>query len=173
MKYLFSLLVIALVAFPAIASAHCPLCTAGAGVLAIVAARVGVATSVVGILIGAFAVALALWIAPMLKRRFISYQREVLALIIYLGTIIPIAPLIREYAPLYISIGGEYGTLLHNTYTINLFLAGVLVGTFIMIISPKLSRALTRWRGAGIAYQGLGITFGLLIGTSLIAQFLL
>jgi hypothetical protein len=157
---------------PKAAFAHCPLCTVGAGALAVLATSLGVSSVVVGIMIGAFSLALGLWIAPMVKKQFVPYQKHILTLLIFLGTVIPIMPLIRDYGPFYISLSGEYGTLLHNTYTINLFILGVVIGAVIMLISPYISKALTRIRGQQIPYQGIAITLALLIVASIIVQML-
>ncbi len=154
------------------ALAHCPLCTAGAGALAILAASLGVSSVIVGILIGAFALALALWLPQLVKKQYVRYQNQILALLIFIGTIVPIMPLVQDYGPLYISLGGEYGTPWHNTYTINLFLFGSLLGALIVFVSPYLSRLLTKRRSKQLPYQGVTITLGLLVIASLIAQWI-
>lgn len=169
-KTLASVLVGLALFFPKAASAHCPLCTVGAGALAVFAASLGVSSVVVGILIGAFALALALWLAPLIKKQYIPYQKQLLATVIFLGTIIPIMPFIQDYGPLYLSLGGEYGTPWHNTYTVNLFLFGSALGAVIMLISPMLSRGVTKLRGKQIPYQGILITLVTLIVASTIAQ---
>lgn len=167
-KILFTIPVLALV--PKAALAHCPLCTAGAGALAVLAASLGVSSVVVGILIGAFALALSLWLAPMIKKQYVPYQKEILTTLIFLGTVIPIMPLVRDYGPLYLSLSGEYGTLLHNTYTINLYILGVVLGGIVMLVAPYLSKLVTRARGKQIPYQGISITLLLLVIASIIAQ---
>ena len=154
------------------ASAHCPLCTAGAGALAVAAASLGVSSVVVGILIGAFALALALWLPRLVRKQYVKYQNQILAFLIFVGTIIPIMPFIKDYGPLYISLGGEYGTPWHNTYTINLFLFGSILGALIVFGTPYLSRLITKLRGRQLPYQGVVLTLILLIGVSLIAQWI-
>jgi len=171
MKRTLSSVVIAfLVLVSKTASAHCPLCTVGAGALAVLAASLGVSSVVVGILIGAFALALALWLPSLIKKQYIPRQKEILVVLIFLGTLLPIMPLIRDFGPLYVSLGGEYGSLWHNTYTIDLFLFGAVVGTILMFISPAISKWVARLRGSQIPYQGIIITFVLLIVASTIAQ---
>lgn len=157
---------------PAQALAHCPLCTAGAGALAVLAAYLGVSTFTVGVLIGAFALALSLWIAGMPKKEYFRYQRPILAIVIFLGTVLPIMPLVQDYAPLYVSLWGKYGNLLNRTYAVNLYLAGVPLGMLVLWLSPSISRMLTRVRGRQLPYQGLGITFLLLIVIGVIVQLL-
>ena len=169
-KVIFSFVLGLALVFSKTASAHCPLCVAGAGALAVLATSLGVSSVVVGILIGAFALALGLWLAPLVKKQYIRYQRQILTLVIFLGTIIPIMPFIKDYGPLYISLGGEYGTPWHNTYTIDLFLFGVAVGTILMLVAPSISNLLTKLFKRRIPYQGIAVTFSLLIIASVIAQ---
>ena len=163
------LLVSSLLIFvPKVASAHCPLCTAGAGALAILAAYLGVSSIVVGILIGAFALALSLWIAKSIKKEYIPYQKQILIILIFLGTVIPIMPLVRDYGPLYVSFIGEYGI----TYTINLYVFGVILGSIIMLFSPLVSKLITKLRDKHIPFQGVTITITLLVLISVIVQLL-
>lgn len=166
------LLLVGILLLPATTQAHCPLCTAGAGALAILAASLGVSTPTVGVFIGAFALALALWFPKLIKKKYFPQQDFVVATIIFLSTIIPLIPLIREYRPLYISLVGEYGSLLHNTYTINIFLVGAVVGAFLLYVSPRVSKKMTEVRGRTASYQGLSITFGLLIIVGVVFQLL-
>ena len=169
-RIMLSLIVVLVLIIPKTASAHCPLCVAGAGALAVLATSLGVSSVVVGILIGAFALALGLWLAPLVKKQYISRQRQILTLIIFLGTIIPIMPFIKDYGPLYISLGGEYGTPWHNTYTVDLFLFGTAVGAILMLVAPSVSNLLTGWLKRRVPYQGIIITFILLVIASVIAQ---
>ncbi|OGG62461.1 hypothetical protein A3C21_01545 [Candidatus Kaiserbacteria bacterium RIFCSPHIGHO2_02_FULL_59_21] len=155
---------------PKTALAHCPLCTVGAGALALFAAYLGVSTVVVGVLVGAFALALALWLAPMVKKEYVPYQKPLIATLVFLSTVLPVMPLIREYGPLYVSLGGEYGTIFHNTYTVNLFVLGAALGAALVALAPVFSRALTRVRGGQMPYQGMALTLGLLIAASVIIQ---
>jgi len=153
---------------PKVAFAHCPLCTAGAGVLAVLAASLGVSSVVVGVFIGAFSLALGLWISKAIKKQYISFQKQILTILIFLGTVIPIMPFIEHYAPLYIPFIGEYGT----TYTINLYILGVIIGASIMFIAPYISAFITKLRSKQIPFQGITITISLLVITSIMIQFL-
>ncbi|MDP2651491.1 MAG: hypothetical protein Q8O98_02795 [bacterium] len=156
---------------PAYAQAHCPLCTVGAGALAVLAASLGVSTASVGVFIGAFSLALGLWVAKLVKKKYFKQQDALLTLAIFLSTIIPIMPLIKEYRPLYIKLFGSYGTLFHNTYAFNLYLTGAAVGAVILWLSPYLSKALTKARrGETLPYQGLGVTFVLIIIAAIVFQ---
>ncbi|MFA4831195.1 MAG: hypothetical protein WC862_05275 [Patescibacteria group bacterium] len=157
---------------PSAAKAHCPLCTAGAGALAVGAAYIGVNTAVVGALIGAFALALSLWVARIVKKQYIRYQRPILIIMVFLSTIIPLMPLIREYRSINLYLFGSYGSLLNRTYMFNLFIVGVIIGAIIMYLAPFVSAFIAQKRGGKmIPYQGIGLTFALLILVSLFIQF--
>tara|TARA_B100000609_G_C16998528_1_gene322417 strand:+ start:95 stop:601 length:507 start_codon:yes stop_codon:yes gene_type:complete len=165
-KYFLTLPILALI--PKVASAHCPLCTAGAGALAVLAASLGVSSVVVGVFIGAFSLALGMWISGTVKKEYIRFQKQMLSVVIFLGTAIPIMPFIEHYAPLYVPFVGEYGT----TYTINLYILGVIIGSILMFVAPYISTLITRLRGRQIPFQGITITGLLLVVTSVIIQLL-
>ncbi len=173
MKKLYLLSIPLSLLLPKIILAHCPLCTAGAGVLAIFAAYLGISSVSVGMMIGAFGIALGMWLARLPKKEYIPYQKPIFTILVFLSTVIPIMPLIKHYAPFYISLWGDYGTLFHNTYTIDLFLSGVPLGVILVWVAPYLSGWLTKMRdGKQLPYQGVGLTFVLLIIVSIIIQFL-
>lgn len=166
------ILTIAALAVPSAAFAHCPLCVAGTGALAVFAASIGVPTSVIGVFVGALALALGLWISRMVKKKYIRHQNALLAAVIFLTTIIPIMPFVNEYRSFSLFIVGDYGSLLNRTYLINNFLLGAIVGGILLLIAPWVSQRLTELRkGKMLPYQGLGITFGLLIAAALLFQF--
>jgi len=145
------------------ALAHCPLCTAGAGLAAIGASWLGIGTAPVGVFVGAFSIALGLWIARALPKRYVSYQRTVLVALSFVTTVFPLIPILREYIPIYISVAGGYGTLLNRTYLIPAILAGAIVGGGLTLAAPHVSRWLTSVRnGRAFPYQGVAITFTLL-----------
>lgn len=165
------ILVLVVLGIPALALAHCPLCTAGAGLAAIGAQWLGVGTAPIGIFIGAFAVAIGLWMSKLLKKEYVSYQKTILVLGSFALTVLPLLPLMPGLLPLYISLGGEYGSIMNRTYTINLFLLGSLVGGILLGISPQISRKITEMRGGKlIPFQGLALTFILLLGVALVLE---
>lgn len=157
-QYIFASALLLLALFPKIALAHCPLCVAATGGLALLAASLGLSSAVVGIVSGAFALAMGLWFARLIKRKRVPFQDGLVALFVYLTTVLPIMPLAKEYKPLFVSFIGEYGT----TYPINLFLFGALLGAAVVLIAPPLSRMLTRVTGKHIDFQQL-ITIGILL----------
>lgn len=169
MRKKFAVFIIAAPAIlPKAALAHCPLCTIGAGALAVLAASLGVSSVVVGVLIGAFALALSFWISGAVKKHYVPYQKYILTALIFLGTVVPIMPLIEHYAPFYVPFIGEYGT----TYTVNLYILGVVIGAFIMLFAPFASRTITGIRGRQIPFQGMTIAITMLVTASVIIQML-
>jgi hypothetical protein len=171
-RYLFIGLAIPLLSDTA--QAHCPLCTAGAGAAAAGAAWIGVSSMVIGILLGAFGLALGLWLGGLIKRSYVKYQRWLIGIFSFLTTVLPLQPVLKEYTSIYLSLTGEYGSLLNRTYLIDYFLVGSLLGAGIVIAAPYLSSYLTQTRqGKMLPYQGVSITFGLLLIASLASQFLL
>jgi len=160
-------------ALPKLSLAHCPLCTVGAGFLAVLAASLGVKSLVVAILLGAFSLALALWLAKKVKKQYFRGQFWLLTVLIFVLTALPLAPLLQEYGPLYLNLAGEYGSPLHNTYTINLYYLGVLIGAALLFGAPWLSRGISKVRrGRRWPFQSLSVSLGLLVLTSLLIQFL-
>jgi len=152
-----------------LASAHCPLCTVGAGAAAGAAVWLGVSKIVVALFVGAFAMSMGMWFAKLPKKRHIPFQRTLIILGIFLTTVFPLLPVFSTIGPLYLSFAGEYG----KTYAVNYALAGSFLGGIITFISPGLNVKIKEKRGGkGIPFQGILITFGLLIITALIIQFI-
>ena len=85
-------------------------------------------------------------------------------------TVLPVAPLIREYKPLYVALVGNYGTLLHTTYTMDLFIVGAVIGAGVIWAVPYISKGLTRITGTTIPFQGMTLTLILLVIVSLLVQ---
>ncbi len=152
--------------------AHCPLCTGGAGAAAVAAAYFGVKYGALGVFLGAFAIALSLWFAHKLPKKF-KFQPQVVFWAIYLSTVIPFYFMFKgDYTSKYVSISGDYGSILNRTYLIDLYLIGLVVGSLIVYFAPKLSAAVTKERsGKSIKFQGLLINFSLLLIAALILQY--
>ena len=147
--------------------AHCPLCTAGAAVAIGGAAWLGVNKVVLGLFVGAFAVSMGWWFGKAIKKKYVPFQRTLLILLSFLLTVIPLLPLINFHRPLFLSFIGDYG----KTYAVNLSLISSLFGGFIVTISPRLSKGITRLRkGKHINYQAMLTTFFLLIVFAIILQ---
>lgn len=159
---------------PSIASAHCPLCTAGAGLAAIIAIKFGISAMSVGVFIGAFAVAIGLWIARGVKKQFVPRQATVLAIISFLLTVLPLRAILSQYRSVYISMSGDYGSWLNRTYLIDIFLAGSILGAILLAVAPALSRWVSARRGGKRwPYQGMSIIAVLLILTAILIELLI
>lgn len=153
--------------------AHCPLCTGGAAAAAGAAALLGVKYGAIGVFLGAFAAAMGFWLPRLIKKRYIPHQRRVVFWVVYLSTLLPLIPFTRDYSSVYISWFGDYGSIGNRTYLINWFIVGAVLGSLIVWVSPAISTNITEWRkGKSIRFQGLGITFALLIITAVFFQVL-
>jgi len=169
MKILLIALLILLLPIKAVL-AHCPLCTIGAGGATLLAIYLGISVAPVGVFIGAFALAIGLWSAKLLKKQYIPQQANIIGALSFLSIVIPVMPLMKDYSSLYVPWIGNYG----STYLINKFLLGAVIGAFLLFISPYISRKIINLRdGKMIPYQGIAITFVLLSITSIILEFAL
>lgn len=164
------------------ASAHCPLCVVGAAAAATGAKLLGMTNLALGVLLGGFAMAMGLWTNNLIwnfaRRRKWSVSTKVKKIVssffitaVSIATIIPMALRFPVNKGLYIFIIGGYGSILNRTYVINEFLITTLIGAGIIIASPYISSWIRKLReGRMIPYQGMIITFFLLIITSVIFQ---
>ena len=151
-------------------SAHCPLCTIGAGAAGVGAIWLGVSKVVVALFIGAFAMSMGMWFSKLIKKKYIPFQKTLIVAIIFLTTLIPLMPLFKAVGPLYLSFIGDYGT----TYAINYSLVSGLFGGAIVFFSPLISKKITKIRrGKTFPYQGVTLTLFLLIITGGIIQVLI
>ncbi|MDP2641249.1 MAG: hypothetical protein Q8P39_01760 [Candidatus Yanofskybacteria bacterium] len=163
-----------LAAVPLNAWAHCPLCTAGAAAAGGIAVWMGVSMPVIGMFLGAAAFSMGWWISRGIKRRFVPFQIPLIIAGTFASVILPLIPLFQKYGSVYIAIVGAYGTLLHNVYLVNLFLLGSGVGAALVLVSPYISKGITFLRkGKAMPYQGLMITFFLLLAVALITEAIL
>lgn len=155
-------------------SAHCPLCTAGAAVAAGGAIWLGISKVVVSMFIGAFAMSMGMWFSRSLKKKYIPLQNFLLISSIFLATILPILPILNELHPIYISLFGGYGTLFNRTYLLNGSLFGSLLGGLIIFVSPKINLKLKKRKGGyGVPFQGIMISFTLLLISAIILEVIL
>lgn len=160
-------LILGILLIPKFVLAHCPLCTVGAGFLALGAAWLGINPMSIGVFIGAFSVALGFWIGRILPQK-VPYQTWMLAVISFLTTILPLMALLPTYSSIYISWGGEYGSLLNRTYAANSFLLGSVLGSILLLTSPSISKAVRKVYK--FPFQGIVITFFLLLVAALIIE---
>ncbi len=153
------------------ALAHCPLCTAGAAAAAGGALWLGVDKAVVGLFLGAFAVSTGWWISRLIKKQYIPFQKHAIIIGSFVLTMLPIFPFITQVYPLYLSWGGDYGTLFNRTYVINLPLFTSLFGGILVSMTPWLSKKISNMRkGKTFPFQGILLTFTLLVATGITLQ---
>jgi|Deesub1362A_J573_1020465.scaffolds.fasta_scaffold00340_39 hypothetical protein len=146
------------------AQAHCPLCTIGAAAAAGGAAWFGISPVVIGLFIGAFAVSMGWWISRLIKKRYVPLQRLLIISLSFATTVLPLFPVMRDVYPVYISLTGDYGSLLNRTYLLNLFLVGSIIGGVIVSLTPWLSSKITMLRkGRTFPFQGVILTMLLLV----------
>ena len=159
--------------YPAVALAHCPLCTAGAGLVAVGAYWVGAKAITIGVLLGTFATAMSIWLARLIKRQFIPHQKIIIAVSSWVFTLVPLRMLFSDYVSWYVSWFGNYGSIFNRTYTLNLFWVGAAVGTILTVMAPAASRYLTKLRsGQHFSFQGLTVNLILAAFAALIVQLL-
>lgn len=177
MKKSFLFLGLLILIRPQLALAHCPLCTIGAGGAALMATWLGVSTLSIGLFIGAFALAMGLWMLRLIQKKWPAIPgmlKLILALCIFLLTIVPIMPLMPGYNTISIFWMGGYGSLLNRTYLMNSFLIGSGIGAFILYLTPFLSQKITQWRHKKqIPFQGMLLIFILLLLTAISFEILL
>ena len=148
-------------------SAHCPLCTIGAGAAAGAAVWLGVSKVAVALFIGGFAMSMGMWFSKIPKKKYIPFQKTLIILAIFLTTVLPLSPIFKAVGPLYLSFIGDYGT----TYAINYSLISSLFGGWVVLASPKLSKKISSMRkGKIIPFQGVMLTLSLLIISGAIIQ---
>lgn len=141
-------------------SAHCPLCTIGAGAAAGAAVWLGISKVVVGLLIGGFSMSMGLWMSRIIKKQYFKFQKPLIVIGVFLLTFLPLLPIFNAVGPLHFSFIGEYG----KTFAVNYSLFSGLFGGFVVFASPKLSRQITKKRnGKIIPFQGVLLTLILLI----------
>jgi len=151
-------------------SAHCPLCTVGAGAVAAGAVWLGVSKVVVALFIGAFAMSMGMWFSRVIenKKRFIPFQNSLIIIGVFLLTILPLISIVKAIGPLYLPFIGDFGT----TYAVNYSLGSGLFGGIITFASPKINKKIKeKINEKGIPFQGILITFFLLGITAVIIQF--
>ena len=150
-------------------SAHCPLCTAGAGAAAGIATYLGIDFAVIGILIGGFSYALGSWTSKWVRKKFKEFhefQDPIVTALMFLSIVIPGYFWMPEATPFTLWMIGEYGT----TISINNFLTGSLAGGLIVHSSPTLSKKISEKREETLPFQGMTLTITLLLIAAIIAQ---
>lgn len=154
---------------PSVSYAHCPLCTAGAGILAVVAASLGVPALIIATLLGGFAMALGLWVAKLVKKKYFRFQDYVLAGLVYVTTVAPLWPILKEYKTLYAPFLGfdKYA----DKIPVDVYTVGVILGALILLATPRVSAWVSTFaKKQLIPFQGILITLFLLVAIPFIAN---
>jgi hypothetical protein len=151
-------LILASVLVPA-ASAHCPLCTAGAAAGVGVARAFGVDDGIVGLWLGAFVAASALWVDRLLNKRGVRYplQGVLLVAISLLALAIPLyyAGVITDTGVI-ASMPGYHSLLGLEALGLDRLFSGLVLGTVLVTGVFALSDAITARRGKRLFdYQGM------------------
>ena len=147
--------------------AHCPLCVVGAGAAGAAAMWLGVSKVVVALFLGAFAMAMGMWFARIIKKKYIPLQNFLIVALIFFTTVLPLMPLFKALGPLYLSFIGDYGT----TYVFNYSLASSFLGGIIVLSTPSISKAITKKRNyKTFPFQGTLLTLILLIIVGVLIQ---
>lgn len=153
-------------------SAHCPLCTAGAGAAAAGASWLGVSNIVIGLFIGAFAVSIGMWFGRIIPKQYLPFQKTLIVALSFLLTVLPILYLISMVHPFQVSLFGEYGSLFNRIYMVDLSLMGSILGGALVFISPSISKQISKLnKGKTIPFQGIIITLASLLVAGAIIQF--
>ncbi|PJE81904.1 hypothetical protein COU58_00250 [Candidatus Pacearchaeota archaeon CG10_big_fil_rev_8_21_14_0_10_32_42] len=151
-------------------SAHCPLCTIGAGAAATGAVWLGVGKVVVALFVGGFSMSMGLWMSKVVKKDYFEFQKPLIVVGVFLLTLLPLLPIFSAVGPLYLFFMGEYGT----TYAFNYSIFSGLFGGLLVFASPILSKTITKKRKEKtIPFQGTALTLVLLILFGTILQFAL
>ena len=154
------------------ASAHCPLCTITAGAAAAGGVYLGVNKLIIGLLIGAFAMSMGMWFARIVKKKYIPFQKTLIIAIIFFITVLPLLPIFSKVTGFSVDLFGDYGTLFNRTYVVDQSLLISLLGGLIVFISPTLNKKIKEKTNKSIPFQGIILTFLVLIIASLIIQFI-
>ncbi len=149
------------------ALAHCPLCTIGAVGAAVLAAYLGISAAPVGVFVGAFGLAVGLWTAKLIRRKFFRGQDNAVGVVSFASVVLPVMPLMDQYGALYLPWIGEYG----RTFLIDKFLTGAVVGALLLWAAPWLSRRVALARGGRmVPFQGIAITLVILLVASAVLE---
>lgn len=145
------------------ASAHCPLCTAGAIAGIGVARSLGVSDSIVGLFLGAFIVSTALWFNRWLKKKKINYKFQGIALIIlsFLLLVVPLyfAGVITNFNMVRL-MPQHHAMLGLGILGIDKLLTGTILGTLAVLGSFSLSDKIKKIKGKVLwPYQGISFMF--------------
>ncbi len=150
--------------------AHCPLCTAAVGAAAVTANYYGFDASVIGLMIGGFAITTGLWIGLRIKKQYLKFQLPLLVLLSFVLTVIPLQSAIGDNIAVSMLFFGEPGSLLNKVYFINKLFAGAVTGGIAVTAAYLMHVYVKNTRGHVLfPYQGIAFTLAsLLIGWAML-----
>ncbi len=141
-------------------TAHCPLCTAAVGGAAVAAKYYGVDISVIGVLVGGFAISTGLWLGQRLKKEYIKFQLALIVLLSFFLTVLPLINIVGKetlYAP--ILLFGASGSIFNKVYWVDKFLLGSIVGSIMTLAAFWLHKYIKAVRGKVLVpFQGILLT---------------
>jgi hypothetical protein len=153
---------ISLLAVPA-AYAHCPLCTAAVGAAALSAKYYGLDVSIIGLLIGAFAVSTGLWVGLKIKK-FFRFQLAFVVLLSFLSTVIPLKFINGDLIYFPLLLLGPPGFFLNKVYWIDKLLLGSVIGAAVTLAAFFAHSYIKKSRGkVFFPFQGITITLFMLL----------
>ncbi len=149
-----ALAAIFLVLFSTMAHAHCPLCTAAIGAATVSLGIFGVSTSVIGLMVGAFAVSTGMMVGKIFGRRWVAVS----VMVSFAVTVLPLLYMFKDVAYIPVYLYGEPGSLLNRVYFVNRFLLFSAVGGLEVIAAYLVHSWIKNSRGVLFPYQGIAIT---------------
>lgn len=145
------------------AHAHCPLCTAAVGTAAVSAKYLGVDTTVIGLLIGAFGVSTGLMLALRLKNYF-KFQFSAIVVASFLLTVVPLMYISDESIYFPALLFGASGSALNKVYWVNKILLGSVIGGIASLLAYIVHVNVKRTRGKVLfPFQGIVFTMASLL----------
>ncbi len=158
------LLVVVTAASVPVVMAHCPLCTAAVGSAAVAARYFGVDASVIGVMVGGFAVSTGLWLGLKLKKWYFVALAVAASFAL---TVIPVMALVPDdfYFPLLVS--GEPGSVLQRVYWLNKLLVGSFAGGIGALAAYAAHIRIKASRGKVLfPFQGTALTFASMLAVA-------
>lgn len=149
-------------------SAHCPLCTAAVGAAAVSAKYYGLDVSIIGLLIGAFAISTGLWAGLKIRKEFFKLQFPIIVLASFLLTVAPLLYISSDtiYVPLLLF--GKAGSILNKVYWVNKVLLGSVIGGLVALSAYYSHICIKKINGKVLfPFQGIALTLAFLFASGL------
>ena len=115
---------------------------------------------------------MGMWFSRIPKKKYIPFQKTLIITIIFLIAVLPLLPIFSSVTGIGVDLFGDYGTLLNRTYVVDKSLLSSFLGGLIVFISPILNRKIKEKTNKSIPFQGIILTFLILIIASLTIQFI-